>query len=744
MKSWSKSGQPQTQGMTENERILEKANRAFRSRDYGEAVSLYESFKSRYPSLSHIAEWNIAAVERARRSTVADSTAEPSISINAFFDRIYLVNLESNVADRLKRAKHLRRYGIKYQLWRATSGWQDEPLKKFREAQLRTLGTLKRFPEFNEIEFARGKPFIESQGAVGYIYTYASILQNAIEEGLNKILILEDDVTLHPDFLNRFKQFMSAISSDWKVIQLGASQYNWQSVDIEEAERCGFYAPRCLHTCGSFALGLSSDVFQHLREAALSFEAPFDHLPLGEIYEQHQQKCFVCYPNLVMPDVRTSSIRGSRDQYKHGHKMRWKVAEFEFPLTRMSVAVIANRPFNLQYLPNFSNRLHDAIDLRVFISSEDGLRPVHTLGTEQEQSVRPTFDSAEVLPEADLHVTVDPDAVLTESSIVGFVEYKLGLREKCPAELSEAAHAVVHQIQPGRVSVIIPTYRRPIHLEHAAGTAIVQEYPDVEIIIVNDNGEESSESVETREAIKRLREKFPRANLRYIEHRTNRNGAAARNTGLLASTGEFVAFLDDDDEYLPGRIAQSVEALKVADDQNVGAVYCGYLGWNSPKNDESRYPSGNLIDRLLQLDYKSHYLHTNTITFRRSALVSLNGFDETFRRHQDLELFVRFFQKFVVEPVKEPLVRLKPKTTDVDNRLFDLEFLRLKEQFLGRFSQVIDQLDPEVRATVYRTHWREAVRYVRDPKCVLDFLKTDVGNGRVQIALMLLEKASPK
>jgi glycosyltransferase involved in cell wall biosynthesis/GR25 family glycosyltransferase involved in LPS biosynthesis len=721
--------------------LLRRANEAFNSSNFAAAARLYQRFQETSPELAHVVEWNLRKSLARLAVTPLHESPNSSETFELPFDRVYLVNLQKHAANRLKAAKHFSRFKLTYTLWNAVDGYVGEPLRKYKEYMARELGTLRRYPEFNEAEKARGKGFIESAGAVGYIFTYTAILQEALAANLQSILILEDDVLLSPDFHRRLTNFVAGLPDDWKVLQLGASQYDWTSVDLAEASRLGWYLPRRLHTCGSFAIAIARPVFAELRDAALAFEAPFDHLPLGEIYERHRGKCFVCYPNLVMPDVTASSIRGSRDQFQHGTKMRWHVGDFDFPLDRPSVAVLVASKKNVSYVHSFSPEFSKAVDFRLYFDSSDGLRPLHNQTAFDPAPPVRGRESILRLPEADYHLTVDPDVILTEDDVIQYVEHALGVRSAYFGALKPLGNVAPLRCSARRATVVIPTYKRPEHLERAALSAIDQDYEDVEVIIVNDNGVSSAFSVETRKVVDRLRAIRPQANLTYIEHQQNRNGAAARNTGLFASSGEYVMFLDDDDEYLPGRISRCVAALQAAT-KDIGAVYCGYLGWNSPTNDENRYPEGNLQEHLLKLDYKRHYLHTNTTTYRRSVLLSLNGFDETFRRHQDLELNTRFFQRHKVAAVRQALARLKPRSTDVDNRLFDVDFLRLKEQFLNTFKTTIDRLDKKVAQTIYLTHWSEVLRYVRDRDLVLAELKSDVENGRLQVALELMGKTA--
>jgi glycosyltransferase involved in cell wall biosynthesis len=199
--------------------------------------------------------------------------------------------------------------------------------------------------------------------------------------------------------------------------------------------------------------------------------------------------------------------------------------------------------------------------------------------------------------------------------------------------------------------------------------------------------------------------------LRLIQHRVNRNGAAARNTGIYNSTGEYICFLDDDDLYLPGRISKSIDKIKNTGNW-VGAVYCGFLGWNSPANNPDRYPEGDLTKDLFSLNYKSHYIHTNTVTYKRAAAFALRGFDESFKRHQDIEFNLRFFEKYKIVASDHSGVRLKVNPGDIDNRQLGIDFLVTKSRFLKKFKYLIDQFDEKYIQRLYDTHAAEVLRVV--------------------------------
>jgi len=719
---------------------LSEAIRHYRDGDYRTALTLFQEAEAIYGT--HIVRFNIELCERhlaGRGQTKTTPARAPRHSVTSVFDQIYLVNLERHVKRRLSAAAQLRHCGIPFTLFDAVNGYVGEVYERYLAYAAAPLGGLKRYPQFSQREITRGKKFIESAGAFGYIETYLAILRDARKRELKRILIVEDDVILHPEFHKRFSDFIDRIPADWKLLQLGASQYHWQSVNEPAALAKGYYTPRVLDTCGSFAIGIDASIYDELIEAQSAFEGPFDHLPLGEIYERHPSSCHVAYPNLVMPDVSDSSIRHQRDQYSHSQKMRWRMDEFVYPLPPPSIAIQVTSATNLRYLDRFGQDATQPYHLRLFSSGKDGVRPVHT-PAHFELPANERIDSSPIaqLPAADSYARLSADKTLTERDILNFLENQL-LGRDLPTSL-EPLSCQAERIVAGRVSVILPTYERPRNLSIALESVAAQDYPDVQIVVVSDNPPDSEAAAETRALVEDFRASHPGLNLHFIQHQHNRNGAAARNTGILQSDGEFICFLDDDDAYLPGRIALSVSALR-QEPGHVGAVYCGFLGWNSPVDDPQRYQTGDLTSELLLLEYKKHYLHTNTATYRRSALLHINGFDETYRRHQDIELNLRFFEHYTVGAVQHAGVQLNPEPSGTVNKLFNSNFLGLKQKFLDRFHTTIEALGPEAAHAVYQRHWEEVVRYVKDRGEIDTYLSQIRTNGPLQIALLLDKKS---
>lgn len=191
------------------------------------------------------------------------------------------------------------------------------------------------------------------------------------------------------------------------------------------------------------------------------------------------------------------------------------------------------------------------------------------------------------------------------------------------------------------VSVIIPTYSRPDNLLRAIESVQNQTYKNIEIIVVDDNGLGTLYQEETK---KLLDSYIIREEIKYICHRKNKNGSAARNTGFAISKGKFINFLDDDDELIHNKI--EVQVNELLSNPNYDGCYCDTIQIMNGKKHSINTPvclpepvmEAMLLDEV--------FFNTSTILFTRKSISDLNGFDESFWRHQDWELYMRFFKKY--------------------------------------------------------------------------------------------------
>lgn len=237
------------------------------------------------------------------------------------------------------------------------------------------------------------------------------------------------------------------------------------------------------------------------------------------------------------------------------------------------------------------------------------------------------------------------------------------------------------------VTVVIPTYSRPVNLMRAIKSVLNQTYKNIEIIVVDDNGLDTDQQRSTYRMIEEL---VVNKTIKYIAHTVNKNGSAARNTGLDAAKGKFICFLDDDDIYLPTKIEKQVDALSCTT-STVGGAFCSCCNYKEDKNGHVIYSelkknkfTGNLMPAILDEDAEIYY-GTSKWMMKTEVCRELNGFDPNFRRHQDLEFLIRFSRKFNIISVAPDEALMKYDITDIDNRINPKTLFSVKELLFKKY-----------------------------------------------------------
>lgn len=187
------------------------------------------------------------------------------------------------------------------------------------------------------------------------------------------------------------------------------------------------------------------------------------------------------------------------------------------------------------------------------------------------------------------------------------------------------------------VSVIIPTWGRAELVRRAIESVRQQTYRNVEILVVDDASPD-----ETRDVVKRIAD----ARIRYIRHEETRGAPAARNSGIRAAEGEYIAFLDDDDEWREDKLKRQFTVI----DQYY-AVLSGVLV-------NGKYPRviGTREVTLADLQKGNRY-PPSTLLVRTSAIREVL-FDESLREGEDWDVYIRLAKRYRIGYIPEPLVFL--------------------------------------------------------------------------------------
>lgn len=205
------------------------------------------------------------------------------------------------------------------------------------------------------------------------------------------------------------------------------------------------------------------------------------------------------------------------------------------------------------------------------------------------------------------------------------------------------------------VTVIIPTYNREHLVLDALDSVRAQDFRPVEIVVVDDGSTDNTVGL-----VEAWAQQYagPDLGVRLVSQ-PNLGGNAARNAGIRAASGEFVAFLDSDDTWSPGKLSKQVGYLEA--NPGCGAVYCGLEEVDAASGivlgaPVSSFPQGTLFPEILVRDITAP---TSCYMLRRRVFEVAGYFDEALEARQDWDMWIRVAQQFPIGAVAENLVQLR-------------------------------------------------------------------------------------
>lgn len=205
-----------------------------------------------------------------------------------------------------------------------------------------------------------------------------------------------------------------------------------------------------------------------------------------------------------------------------------------------------------------------------------------------------------------------------------------------------------------KVSVIIPAYNRANYLQRAINSVLKQTLKPYEIIVVDDGSTDN-----TKEVVNSFGRK-----VRY-SYQENRGPSAARNLGMKQAKGDYIAFLDSDDEWAETKIEKQIKLLR--SNKKLSLVFTDMQDLKEDRSiinesllhrcicfDElkSRRESGDIVDLLIV----ENFISTPSVLFKKECLKTVGLFDESLRLAEDKEFFIRFALSFGLGFIDEILV----------------------------------------------------------------------------------------
>lgn len=262
----------------------------------------------------------------------------------------------------------------------------------------------------------------------------------------------------------------------------------------------------------------------------------------------------------------------------------------------------------------------------------------------------------------------------------------------------------------GMVSVVMPTYGRTDTLERAINSVRRQTYANIEILVVDDNEPGSEYASKVAEIVSKLNCE----NLHLVTQPRHINGAAARNAGIRAAKGEFVAFLDDDDFFMPNKLEEQVAVLKELD-VSYGAVSSRKIYIRNNKIDGISNVWCDNKDQNFEIITRQLNVSTCTLLMRHTCLDETGYFDERLQRNQEIQLLAFFTAKYRVKFIDKLLTVID--CTDVANRPDSQRLLATKQIFLEAVQPISAQYSKHKQNLIKAYNMIDVIRvYVREKK----------------------------
>jgi glycosyltransferase involved in cell wall biosynthesis len=246
------------------------------------------------------------------------------------------------------------------------------------------------------------------------------------------------------------------------------------------------------------------------------------------------------------------------------------------------------------------------------------------------------------------------------------------------------------------VSVVIPSLGGEKTIVRAIQSVLNQTYQNFEIIVVLDMPFGKTEEI-IKDTIKDKR-------VRILKVDKKVNGSYARNIGINSAKGEYIALLDDDDEWFNLKLNNQIKFLE--NNSNYRAVLTDFIYANNDKYQYVNSHSKNYTKDILMLTVK--VAGGSNILGYTEDFKKLNGFDTSFEGHQDLEFLIRLNELSKIGHIKGYLLKINGSTHRASKNTDHL--LKIKSIFLSKFKKEIEAFPKSIQKSIYARHWLQISR----------------------------------
>jgi glycosyltransferase involved in cell wall biosynthesis len=242
------------------------------------------------------------------------------------------------------------------------------------------------------------------------------------------------------------------------------------------------------------------------------------------------------------------------------------------------------------------------------------------------------------------------------------------------------------------VSVVIPTYNREKVISTALESVLAQTYTDYEIIVLDDGSTDN-----TRDLIRSYADR----QVRYF-YQDNKGIAGARNAGIRACSGAYIAFLDSDDYWLPGKLEQQMALFGRHPEYGPVASCCASVRYDGSFRATNRSGTSGRVLREL---FKKNYIRTSAAVVTRQCLDTVGLFDESLKECEEYDLWLRIAAEYPIGFINEPLAVYvdNPAGVSTDSLIGRLYRLQVLEK---------DYLQQHIPRRLYRRRIADTCHYI--------------------------------
>ena len=228
------------------------------------------------------------------------------------------------------------------------------------------------------------------------------------------------------------------------------------------------------------------------------------------------------------------------------------------------------------------------------------------------------------------------------------------------------------------ISVIIPAHNGEKFLPHSIGSVLAQTYRDFELIVVDDGSTDDTEKV-----VEKFQKKDPRVS--YYYEKNSGGPAKPKNLAMQYVKGDYIAYLDQDDEWMPRKLEKQIALFEQNKDKNIGLVSCGALLVDGARRPFGVYMPPKNRKVFPEILLRNPIYSNSSVMVRREVVENIGGRDETMNYSEDWDMWIRIAKAgYGFAFVREPLFKYYFHNTNTTVLLGGVKKVKDTEYVFGK------------------------------------------------------------